>query len=55
MAKCIALIFATTYAIARSGQMSSSGHRVSHKAAFSIQALHHVINLIASWFAIVDW
>jgi chitin synthase len=46
--------FAATYAIAHFGQMLSSGHSVSRKVVLSIQALYNVINLIASWFAIVS-
>jgi chitin synthase len=46
--------FAATYAIAHIGQMLSSGHSLSRKVALSIQAFYNVINLIASWFAIVS-
>ena len=46
--------FAATYAIAHTGQMLSSGHSVSRKVVLSIQAFYNVINLIASWFAIVS-
>ena len=46
--------FAATYAIAHIGQMLSSGHSVSRKVVLSIQTLYNVINLIASWFAIVS-
>lgn len=46
--------FAATYAIAHVGQMLSSGHSISRKVALSIQAFYNVINLIASWFAIVS-
>ena len=46
--------FAATYAIAHIGQMLSSGHSVSRKIVLSIQAFYNIINLIASWFAIVS-
>ena len=46
--------FAATYAIAHIGQMLSSGHSVSRKVVLSIQAFYNIINLIASWFAIVS-
>ena len=46
--------FAATYAIAHVGQMLSSGHSLGRKVALSIQAFYNVINLIASWFAIVS-
>jgi len=46
--------FAAAYAIAHIGQMLSSGHSFSRKVALSIQAFYNVINLIASWFAIVS-
>jgi hypothetical protein len=46
--------FAATYAIAHVGQMLSSGHSVSRKVVLSIQTIYNVINLIASWFAIVS-
>lgn len=47
--------FAATYAIAHIGQMLSSGHSVSRKIMLLIQAFYNVINLIASWFAIVSY
>jgi len=46
--------FAATYAVAHIGQMLSSGHSLGRKVALSIQAFYNVINLIASWFAIVS-
>ncbi|KAI0268865.1 chitin synthase-domain-containing protein [Gloeopeniophorella convolvens] len=44
--------FAATYAVAHVGQMMSSGHSISRKAALLVQTLYNIINLIASWFAI---
>ncbi len=46
--------FAATYAIAHIGQMMSSGHSLSRKSMLLVQALYNIINLIASWFAIVS-
>jgi len=46
--------FAAAYAIAHVGQMLSSGHTVSRKFVLLIQTIYNVINLIASWFAIVS-
>ncbi|KAI0043669.1 glycosyltransferase family 2 protein [Auriscalpium vulgare] len=44
--------FAATYAIAHLGQLMTSGHSISRKAALFGQTVYNIINLIASWFAI---
>jgi chitin synthase len=46
--------FAATYAIAHFGQMMSSGHSLSRKSMLFLQTIYNIINLIASWFAIVS-
>jgi cellulose synthase/poly-beta-1,6-N-acetylglucosamine synthase-like glycosyltransferase len=46
--------FAATYAIAHVGQMLSSGHSLSRKVMLLLQTFYNIINLIASWFAIVS-
>ena len=46
--------FAATYAIAHFGQMMSSGHSLSRKTMLFFQTIYNIINLIASWFAIVS-
>ena len=46
--------FAATYAIAHVGQMLSSGHSLSRKIMLLVQTFYNIINLIASWFAIVS-
>lgn len=46
--------FAATYAIAHVGQILQSGHSVGRKFALLAETVYNVINLIASWFAIVS-
>jgi chitin synthase len=46
--------FAATYAIAHVGQLLSSGHSLSRKSMLLLQTFYNIINLIASWFAIVS-
>lgn len=46
--------FAATYAIAHVGQILQSGHSLGRKCALLAQTVYNVINLIASWFAIVS-
>jgi chitin synthase len=46
--------FAATYAIAHAGQILRSGHSVGRKFALMCETVYNVINLIASWFAIVS-
>lgn len=46
--------FAATYAIAHSGQILESGHSIGRKFVLLVQTVYNVMNLIASWFAIVS-
>ena len=46
--------FAATYAVAHLGQILGSGHSVWRKLTLVVETLYNVINLIASWFAIVS-
>ena len=46
--------FAATYAIAHIPQMMASGHSLARKCWLLLQAFYNIINLIASWFAIVS-
>ena len=45
--------FAATYAIAHLGQILSSGHSLPRKFLLVLETFYNVINLIASWFAVV--
>ncbi len=45
--------FAATYAIAHAGQIMRSGHTTGRKVALMAETVYNVINIIASWFAIV--
>ena len=45
--------FAATYAIAHLGQILRSGHSVWRKILLVLETIYNVINLIASWFAVV--
>ena len=45
--------FAATYAIAHAGQIIRSGHSAGRKFALMCETFYNIINLIASWFAIV--
>lgn len=45
--------FAATYAIAHLGQILRSGHSVGRKVMLVLETIYNVINLIASWFAVV--
>lgn len=46
--------FAATYAIAHLGQILRSGHSVGRKSMLVVETIYNVINLIASWFAVVS-
>ena len=46
--------FAATYAIAHAGQILRSGHSTGRKFALMLETVYNVINLIASWFALVS-
>ena len=46
--------FAATYAIAHAGQILRSGHTTGRKIALMFETVYNVINLIASWFALVS-
>ncbi len=46
--------FAATYAIAHGGQILRSGHSAGRKFSLMCETLYNIINLIASWFAIVS-
>jgi cellulose synthase/poly-beta-1,6-N-acetylglucosamine synthase-like glycosyltransferase len=47
--------FAATYAIAHIPQMMRSGHSFTRKLWLLVQAIYNIINLIASWFALVGY
>ena len=46
--------FAATYAIAHTSQIWRSGHTTGRKLALMVETVYNVINLIASWFALVS-
>lgn len=46
--------FAAMYAIAHVGQILRSGHTTGRKFALFTETIYNLINLIASWFAIVS-
>ena len=46
--------FAAMYAIAHVGQILESGHTTGRKFALFTETIYNIINLIASWFAIVS-
>ena len=45
--------FAATYAIAHVGQILASGHSFWRKVLLVVETFYNVINLFASWFAVV--
>ena len=46
--------FAATYAIAHAGQILRSGHSTGRKLVLMAETFYNIVNLIASWFAIVS-
>ena len=47
-------LFAAMYAIAHAGQILRSGHSVTRKCVLMAETVYNVINLVATWFAIVS-
>ena len=47
--------FAATYAIAHTGQIWRSGHTMGRKIVLMAETVYNIINLIASWFALVSY
>lgn len=47
-------LFAAMYAIVHAGQILQSGHSIARKCVLMCETVYNVINLVATWFAIVS-